>query len=177
MKKRSRSKPQSRRSKTKGAPSEPLIEWIKASYAEGIVKRCSEEGCRLKLTGVRDRVILNGEKVVSQGKKADYVIFWAQNAFIVAVIELKSTPSDISKIRSQLEACFRKAVEILKRAPEMPAGDMRVVCSALAKGWSTPRTRRIRDVRIAGKYPVLPMECGVDLPLICKKGTMPLPIN
>ena len=134
-------------------------------------RRCRDEGCHLKMTDVRDHAILNAERMISSGKKGDYIIFWQPDDLILVVVELKSQkPAHPSKIKSQLEACYKKSLKILRSIPHEPSPD-RIVCAALAEGWG--KTMRIRGGflphKVSGQYPILAGKCGMDLKLICRK--------
>jgi len=146
-----------------------VVKEVKRNYETK--RRCSEEGCHLKMTDVRNHAILKGEEIIDCGKKGDYIIFWQPEELILALVELKShEPAHPRKIKSQLEACYKKSLEILRAIPNGPSPD-KLVFAALAEGWG--KTMRIRGGfllhKVVGRYAILPAKCGVDLRFICRK--------
>ena len=114
-----------------------VIDCINIEFADKKIERCSERGtgCKLKLNASYEQVILKGEKICSDRKICDCIIFVNQNdTIIVGIVELKSKHIDASAIEEQLTNGSKIALKILKKCPDT-YNESNFYPIVLAKGW------------------------------------------
>ncbi len=143
-----------------------VIDCINIEFADKTIKRCSEKGtgCKLKLNTSQEHVILKGEKICSDRKIGDCIIFVNQNnTLIVGIVELKSKHIDASGIEEQLTNGSKSALKMLKKCPDA-YNKSEFYPIVLAKGWGrTSRHAVIRNTKIqfgSKKRRIITKKCG-----------------
>jgi len=143
-----------------------VIDCINIEFADKTIKRCSEKGtgCKLKLNASCEHVILKGEKICSDRKICDCIIFVNQNnTLIVGIVELKSKHIDASGIKEQLTNGSESALKILKKCPDT-YNVSEFYPIVLAKGWGrTSKHVMIRNTKIqfgSEKRRIITKKCG-----------------
>ena len=143
----------------------PIIACIKNDCSEEMVNHCSERNCKLKLTGMSNYVVLEGERICSDHKICDCVIFTVENnQIIIGIIELKSKTAHSSEIEKKLINGSKVALDMLEKC-----NDKRLKFNfyhiVLSKTWSSSERRIIvsKRIRIGGKeYDIIPKKCGLS---------------
>lgn len=87
-----------------------LTNKVKKAYKYAVEPTCCESKCKLEMDVKGEYVILKGEKMVTQGKICDCIIF--QNNGTIAMAELKSRSLSVSSIVEKLTNGGNKAVKI-----------------------------------------------------------------
>lgn len=84
------------------------------NYKNALVNKCKESNCLLRLDGLNNYFILKGEKICSNYRVCDCIIFIIKNnLFIVGLVELKSKTIHADEIREKLINCSKIASDIL----------------------------------------------------------------
>jgi len=143
-----------------------VIDCINIEFADKTIKRCSEKGtgCKLKLNTSYEHVILKGEKICSNRKICDCIIFVNQNnTLIVGIVELKSKHIGASGIKEQLTNGSKSALKILKECPDT-YNESEFYPIVLAKGWGrASKHAMIRNAKIqfgSKKRRIITKKCG-----------------
>ncbi len=139
-----------------------VISCIKKDFADMIIARCSEMGCKLKLNNLNNHVVLKGESISHDGKICDCIIFARDNPVIIGIIELKSRNIHSSEIVEKLTNGSEIALGILERCHN---DDMKFEFYhiALCKSWRSSEYRVIKSRKIVvngKKYNIIPKKCG-----------------
>jgi hypothetical protein len=143
-----------------------VIDCINIEFADKTIKRCSEKGtgCKLKLNTSYEHVILKGEKICSDRKICDCIIFVNQNdTIIVGIVELKSKHIDASAIEEQLTNGSKIALKILKKCPDT-YNESNFYPIVLAKGWGRASKHAVmKNIKIqfgSERRRIITKKCG-----------------
>jgi hypothetical protein len=141
-----------------------VIDRIKNNIINAIINRCSEKGCRLRLDGLNNYVVLKGERICLDRKICDCIIFTENDYIIIGIVELKGKTEHSSEIIEKLTNGSLTALDILERC-----SDDRVKFEfyhlVLCKSWHPSEYRVIvsRKIIVRGKkYDIIPKRCGVS---------------
>ena len=103
-----------------------IIKFIKDNYPDKIIKHCKESGCELSLVGIRNHIMLKGEKL-SNEMVCDCIIFKKNNTLVIGLVELKSKTLHVrdiykklvngAKIATSILSKYKKAIEEIKLIP------------------------------------------------------------
>jgi len=127
-------------------------------------ERCSEKGCELRLHGLGDLVILNGDGLCQDRKMCDCIIFSESDDLIVGIVELKGRTVHASEVIDKLTNASEIAAGILESASRGRLS-FQVYHLVLAKRWSTSEYEVLRHRRITvrgRRYHVIPKRCGIS---------------
>lgn len=138
------------------------IDCIKNNFTNAIIPRCSEMGCRLRLNGLSNRVVLKGERICQDRRICDCIIF--TGCIIIGIVELKSKTAHSSEIVEKLTNGTEIALDILEMCCD---NDMKFEFHhlVLAKKWHSSEYKVITSKRIVvrGKrYDIIPKRCGIS---------------
>lgn len=61
---------------------------IRSKHRSSLVSSCCEQGCTLDMKGMKDFVILKGEKISDKERMCDCIIFDGKNGVSVSLVEL-----------------------------------------------------------------------------------------
>ena len=137
-----------------------ILSKIRGKHMAAKLNCCSDEGCKLNLAGCRNYVILKGELINSSIAICDCMIFFANAAFTVAIIELRSKSIDVEKIKKKMENGTSEAKKILDQCG---IKDFELYLILLAKGYSGSVIQRIKGtkIKIEGKtHRIIAKRCG-----------------
>jgi hypothetical protein len=141
-----------------------VINRIKNIHTDARISRCYEMGCRLKLNGLNNYVILKGEKMCIDRKICDCIIFTIEDYIIVGIVELKSKTVHASEILEKLTNGLKIALDILKEC-----NDNCILYEfypiVLHKGINSSEYKIIVRNRIilkGKKYNIIPKKCGTS---------------
>jgi len=142
----------------------PVINRIKIDFSNAIVASCSERGCKLRLNGLSNRVVLKGERICKDRRICDCIIFTRDNCIIIGIVELKSKTIHSSEIVEKLTNGSEIALNILEEC-----SDKRIKFDfyhlVLCKRWHTSQYKVIISKKIivrGKKYGIIPKRCGVS---------------
>lgn len=90
------------------------LQLVRASFKDAVVSSCCEHKCLLRMTGMGEFVILKGERL-STSKVCDCIIFYKQESYGVAIVELKSSYSHARPISEKFTNTLKIATEICKK--------------------------------------------------------------
>jgi len=110
------------------------LESIRREFAYAVVRRCTEQGCTLKLAGLSDYVVLKGEKLHQDRKMPDCIIFEMNGKVVVGIVELKSRTVHVNDVVEKLENGCRSALKILQvrlKRSTKPTLLLLVLCKAI----------------------------------------------
>jgi hypothetical protein len=142
----------------------PFIDRIKNNFAEEMVNHCSERSCKLKLVGLRNYVVLKGEKFCIDRKICDCLIFTENADVLIALVELKSKNANATEIEEKLTNGLKIASSLLEKCSiEHVNFDFYLI--VLSKSWRPSEYRVIvsRKVWLRGKrYDIIPKTCGLS---------------
>jgi hypothetical protein len=149
----------------------PTIDCIKNDFAETIINHCKERKCKLKLVDLNNYVILKGEKVCekicSECKICDCLLFIVDTDILIGLVELKSKNANASEIEEKLTNGLEIASSILEKCcieHEYVNFDFYLI--VLAKSWPHAiELRKIKNTRVrfrGKKYDILPKKCGLS---------------
>lgn len=86
---------------------------IESEYADAVISKCCEHGCRVDFAGLSKHVVLKGEILAGkQDAVCDCIVFDTRKRLTASLIELKSSSLNADKIRKQFEGGGKKALEI-----------------------------------------------------------------
>ncbi len=91
-----------------------VIKSIRKEYSCAVVNKCEEKGCNLRLNNLTNFTILKGEKICTDCKVCDCLIFIGSSCRIVSLVELKSKKPDASEVVEKLTNGSDAALNILK---------------------------------------------------------------
>ena len=140
-----------------------VISRIKRDFSKGLAKNCSERGCRLRLNGLSNRVILKGEKICEDHKVCDFILFVNNNHIIIGIVELKSKTVHPSEVVEKLTNGSEIALNILGKSTNKPI-TVNFYHLVLAKGWRPFEYKVITSKKIIvreQKYHIIPKRCRV----------------
>lgn len=141
-----------------------VIEEIRNHFGEAEIARCVERGCRLRLDGLREHVILKGERICPNQKISDCIIFVQEASIVVGIIELKSKTIHATDVTQKLTNGLQAAWDILHGFNNRVRTHVFLV--VLAKGWDTSAFRKLKrepGVQFQGKeYSIRPKRCGAS---------------
>jgi hypothetical protein len=142
-----------------------LISCVRDRFSSAVVQECSERGCSLDLAGLSNIVVLKGERIHSDRKMCDCVIFAEKGRrAIICVVELKSRFADAEEVVEKLGNGLKASLEILGECCKAPNPSLYPI--VLAKGWRGPEHRilRSRRVELMGKrHRIILGRCGASL--------------
>lgn len=152
---------------------------IKSDFAHALRRRCSERGCTLRLGGLGNHVVLNGEELRPDRQSrrlppvCDCIIFVADGSIIVGIVELKSRTADPGQIEKKLTNSSRMALDILQNYIDRRI-EPEFYHIVLCKKWRTAEHGAItnRKIRVRGKgrkYDIITDHCGVSLSTVISK--------
>ena len=85
---------------------------IESEYADAVISKCCEHGCRVDSAGLSKHVVPKGEILAGKkGAVCDCIVFHTRKRLTASPIELKSSSLNADKIR-QFEGGGKKALEI-----------------------------------------------------------------
>ena len=96
----------------------PVIDCIKGNFTNAIIARCSDMGCRLRLNGLSNHVVLKGERICKDRRICDCIIFTRDNCIIIGIAELKSKTAHSSEIVEKLTNGSEIALDILEECSD-----------------------------------------------------------
>ncbi len=145
-----------------------VISCIKKDFADMVIARCSEVGCKLKLNNLNNHVVLKGENICQDRKICDCIIFVRDNPVIIGIIELKSRNIHSSEIVEKLTNGSEIALDILEKCRD---NDMKFEFYhiALCKSWRSSEYRVIKSKKIVvngKKYDIIPKKCGESFSML-----------
>lgn len=141
-----------------------VIDCVKSKFTNAIITRCSEMGCRLKLDGLSNYVILKGERICQDRRICDCIIFIRDDSIIIGIVELKSKTAHSSEIEEKLTNGSLIALKILERCCDNSV-KFEFYHLVLSKSWYSSEYMVIisRKIRVRGKkYEIIPKRCGVS---------------
>jgi hypothetical protein len=137
-----------------------IVDFLRREYEYAIIPSCSEQGCKLDLSGIRNKVILKGEKIRPTKKISDCLIF--TESTMIGIVELKGKTAHPTEVQEKLVNGSLAALEILEECFENSTGV--VFCHiVLCKSWSVSEHQVIshRKLKIRGKkYYIITKRCG-----------------
>lgn len=139
------------------------IKAIKNTFADSLIRKCEEKGCKLRVNKLKHYVILKGEKICSNRKMCDCIIFTEKkNRIIIGIVELRSKTIHANEIKEKLDNGSKVAMNILERccSSKLEFDFYHVV---LSKKWKTSEYKVItnKNIDFKGKrYKILPKRCG-----------------
>ncbi|MGB9760082.1 MAG: hypothetical protein ACP5KW_09725 [Thermoproteota archaeon] len=141
-----------------------VITCIKNKFSEAVVKNCSELGCEIKLSKLRNFVVLKGEKLCQNQKICDCIIF-NEDYQVVGIIELKSKTAHHTEI---LEKLINGSKVVSKLLEECNTKNIvfNFYYIVLCKKWNTSEYKVItsKKVNFKGKsYNIIAKNCGTSL--------------
>ena len=142
----------------------PMLECIRTNFSEAVVPRCSDMGCTLELDGLPNSVVLKGEKIATDRKICDCLVFAVRNRVLIGVVELKSKTVHADEVVEKLTNGTETALQVLDRCGN-DRMKPQVYNLVLAKRWDGSEYRVLtnRKVMVRGrKYLILPKRCGVS---------------
>lgn len=89
-----------------------MLAKLSKKYNHAVIPSCCEQGCTLKLQGLRNYVILKGEKITSTEKICDCLIFHKKRILDVVLVELKSNSIDTNSIIEKFCNATKHALQI-----------------------------------------------------------------
>jgi hypothetical protein len=119
-----------------------LINCIKSHFSDALVKRCSDKSCELTLDGLGQHVVLKGERLCTDRKICDCIIFAKDTYIVVGIVELKSKTVHPSAVVKKLENGSDLAQFIVEKCTDSPM-NLEFYHIVLAKRWSTSAYRTI----------------------------------
>lgn len=139
-----------------------VIDIIRNNFTDAIIARCSEKGCKLRLNGVGNHIILKGEMICQDRSVCDCIIF--TEGIIIGIVELKSKTAHSSEVEKKLTNGSEIALNILERYSD---NDMKFKFYhlVLAKKWHTSEYKVITSKKIVvkgKKYNIIPKKCGIS---------------
>lgn len=141
-----------------------VIDCIKGNFTDAIVARCSERGCKLRLSGLGNHVVLKGERVCKDRRICDCIIFTRDSYVIIGIVELKSKTIHSGEIVEKLTNGSEIALDVLRECSDnCPTFDFYHII--LCKSWHPSEYRVIvsRKIIVRGKrYDIIPRRCGVS---------------
>ena len=143
-----------------------VIDRIRNNFTNAIIHRCSEMGCRLRLNGLSNRVVLKGERICQDRRICDCIIF--TGSIIIGIVELKSKTANSSEIEEKLTNGSEIALNILERCCDNDI-KFEFYHIVLAKKWRSSEYKAInsRKIVVRGKrYDIIPKRCGVSFAAI-----------
>jgi hypothetical protein len=128
------------------------------------MSHCSDRGCTFKLDGLPKRFVLKGEKISTDSKICDCIVFVVQNGLFIGIVELKGRTVHASEVREKLANGIEIALQIFDRCTtNLPK--FQIYALVLAKSWDISQyevlTSRTLTVR-GKKHGILPKRCGVS---------------
>lgn len=137
---------------------------IRRNLAHAVVTSCSEAGCTLELNGLSDWVALKGERIYTDRRMCDRIVFAAHNGLSIGIIELKSKTVHADEVVDKLTNGTEAALEISAQWANKQVS-LRIYHLVLAQSWHPSQYKVIttRKITVGGKkYGILPQRCGVS---------------
>lgn len=132
---------------------------IEKKYEHAVVSACCENNCKLQIGAEGEYIILKGEKLVTQGKICDCIIFRNDGTTVMA--ELKSSSLAVSSIVEQLTNGGKKAVEIAGKSGVSEHSLYFILMAKSFKNYSAKYRLNHQKVRIGEKrYPIRRSKCN-----------------
>ena len=148
-----------------------VINRIKNIHTNAIISRCYEMGCRLKLNGLNNYIILKGEKMCIDRKICDCIIFISENYITVGIVELKSKTVHASEIVEKLTNGLKIALNILNECNgNCILNEFYLI--VLHKSIHISEYQKIIRSRIeleGKKYNIIPKKCGTSFSALISK--------
>ena len=147
-----------------------VIDCIKGNFTDATVVRCSERGCKLRLSGLGNHVVLKGERVCKGRRICDCIIFTRDSYVIIGIVELKSKTIHSGEVVEKLTNGSEIALAILKKCSNNTPLNHKFYHVVLAKRWRNSEyviiTKRGK-ISVAGqKLPILLKRCGVSFSML-----------
>ena len=102
-------------------------------YANAVISKCCEHGCRVDFGDLPEHVILKGEMLAGQKMAVcDCIVFDTRKQLTVSLIEIKSSSLDADQITRQFEGGGEKALEV---ANKLGCAEPRLIVGLVAKGY------------------------------------------
>lgn len=141
-----------------------VINCIKNNYTNAIIPRCYKMGCHLGLNGLNNYVILKGERICTDRKICDCIIFTSDNYIIIGIVELKSKTVYASEIIEKLANGIKTALDILEEGNDN-CMKFEFYPIVLYKSLHPAEYKVItsRKIKVKGKrYNIIPKKCGIS---------------
>jgi len=144
-----------------------LCERLRQRCPHAVVPRCADQGCEMKLDGLRERVVLKGEQLAGNRFKMcdNIVVAELPPKLILAAVELKSNTTPAGAIIEKLDNGAREAAAMLSECGQSSSG-VSFYPIALAKSWHSADLRKLARSRVSfnGRpYPISLKRCGTQL--------------
>jgi hypothetical protein len=144
-----------------------LCDRMRSHWARAVVTRCEDQGCEMRLDGIKEHVVLKGEQLSrDRFKMCDNLVFAEiPPKVIVGAVELKSNTTPVGEIIEKLDNGAREAAAMLSRCGQSSSG-VSFYPIALAKSWHSADVRKLARsrVRFNGRpYPISSKRCGTHL--------------
>lgn len=141
-----------------------LLERIRRRFRSVLRKRCSERGCELRLHGLTDYVVLNGDRICPDRRMCDCIVFSEARDLILGIVELKGRTVHANEVIDKLTNASEVAVAILESANRGHLS-FQMYHLVLAKRWSTSEYAVLKQKRITvrgrRRY-IIPKRCGIS---------------
>jgi hypothetical protein len=148
-----------------------VLKCIAKEFNHAVIKTCSDAGCTLKLSGLKDYIVLKGEVVYQNQPVCDCIIFVEHKKLLAGVVELKSKTVDVSKVRLQLANGLKIVFKAFNKCGIEPE-QFKCFVVVLAKKWRKSEYNVIKSKKVefqGRKYYILPKRCGVSFAEIISK--------
>lgn len=133
-------------------------------YTDAIIQNCSEKSCRLRLDNLCNYIILKGEKIHTQKKICDCILFWIEkDLIIIGLIELKSRITHVNDAVKKLENGTIAALSILEECKNRMK--YKIFHIIMSKKIDSPEISMIRTRKIifeGKKYDIIYKRCGAS---------------
>jgi len=140
----------------------PVINYIKSNFADAVIPRCSEMGCKLRLNGLSNYVVLKGESLCKDRRICDCIIF--TGGIIIGIAELKSKTAHSSEIEEKLTNGLEIALNILEECRDNDI-KFEFYHLVLAKKWHSSEYKVLtrKKIVVKGKrYDIIPKRCEIS---------------
>lgn len=142
-----------------------LIQTLEKNYYYAIVKKCSESNCKLGLKNLSNFIILKGEKLTTNQKICDCIIYLQEKCVYVVLVELKSRTLHATEIIDKLTNGLIISQEIIKGVG-LNISQIKFIPLLLSLSKNTSEYRVLTSKRIdfqGKKYKILLKKCGIIL--------------
>jgi hypothetical protein len=139
------------------------IQCIGNKFANAIIGCCQEMGCELKINNLNNYIVLKGEKVCSNSKICDCLLFAEDsNCIIIGVVELKRKDIHANEI---IEKLCNGLITVLDILVKCCSNNIKYDCYPilLYKNIRPPEYEIITSKKIKAKgkeYKIRPAQCG-----------------
>lgn len=143
----------------------PLKEIVKKQLC-AVIRKCEEQGCKLRLNGFKEILLLKGEKINNDKKMCDCIIFIEEEIYSgSSIVELKSKTVHVNEVIQKLSNSAETALNLWKECSKK-INKFELYPIVLAKKWrnSEYKTLTSKKISVGGKkYYIVPGKCGSSL--------------